>query len=338
MSTRENFGIPSLYTSETDKENNIKEKFIQVYHVALDRMISDNELDRCQLVSKLQQYNAMVNKPVFVFPMEATDIVHMPVLGRTRAQEFTPAKRLDKDWVYMSMWEYDEIEICGDELDELHRFIDYQFVKVVCKPVNYHDMLSQAHQDTPETVDRLSEVSVNQREEPMGPVCEQADADILGLEHETGRLCTELAQSTSPSEPVGVNHTTVAQCVLNSTLTPISSKVREIHRATPKVRMKQKKGTYLAIHTTSHVPQPAERLVRCIANLASSVYDGGGRPGEAALSSQREDRTQLRNIMNVVGTIVRAVEVQHTVNIFQETVNSFRTQRGWGGPAVVEVY
>jgi len=329
---------------ETRRLDTDTEKFIHIYHVDLDRMISDNEAERCRLVSKLQQYNTMVNKPWFAFPMQATDVMDMPALGSARVHKFTPANRSDKDWVYMSDWELEEIERYGDELDELHEFIDHQFAGVICKPLNYHEMLLQVHHDTPSTVDSPSDVSVDQREEPIGPVCEQADADILGVAQETGRLytirqpSTESAESTSSSEPVEVNHTKEAPGGVTSTSTAIISNVREIQRATPKVRMKQKKETHLAVHTTSHVPQPVERLVRCIANLASSVYDGGGRPGEVALPAESEDRTELRNIMNDVGTIVRAVIVQHTVNSFQETVNSFRTQRGWGGPAVVEVY
>jgi len=87
--------------------NNKTERFIHVYHVDLDHMISDNESERCRLVSKLQQYNAMVQKPLFASPLKATAVMNMPVLGR---EQLTPARLLDKDWVYMSQWELDKIE------------------------------------------------------------------------------------------------------------------------------------------------------------------------------------------------------------------------------------
>jgi len=155
-------------------------------------------------------------------------------------------------------------------------------------------------------------------------VCEQAEVDMLTVEHETGRLytITELTEPTSSSEPVEVNHAAEVHCV---------QKVLEVHKATPEVRVKDE--SHQAVQPTSQVQQPAVRLVQCIADLASSVYDGGGRP------VQSENRTQLRNIINVVGTIGRGFEVQHTERReIYSTVNSFRTQRGWGVPAVVEVY
>jgi len=168
---------------ETRRSDPDKERFIHIYLVDLDRMISDNESERCRLASKLQQYNTMVNTPLFVFPIKATDVMEMPVLGSTRVHEFTPAKCLDKDWVYMSDWELEEIEKYGEELDELQDFIDYQFAKVIFKPLTYNDMLLQLHTDTPLRVDSPVEVSAD--EEPIGPVCEQAAADILGVEQET---------------------------------------------------------------------------------------------------------------------------------------------------------
>jgi len=313
-----------------------KEKFIHVYHLDLDNLISDNAFARDRLVGKLLFYNSLVQSPSWVLPVKDTNVMDMPVLGREHVNEYTPTRRLDKDWVYMSDCEWEDIERYGDELDALHEFIDYQFARAKRELISYHDTPPLLHQDTPCIVDSHTEVSAD--EKPIGPVCEQADEDMRSVEHETGRLytATELVEPTSLSEPVDVNHTTVAQYLLKPTMTDIVSKVREIHRVTPTVKMKEKKETYFTVHTTSQVQQPAERLAQGIANLASSEYDMGGRPGEAALSAQRDDR--LRNIINVVGTIVRAVEVQRTERRSTYTVNSFRTQRGWGGPAVVEVY
>jgi len=230
MSTRENFGIPSLYKSE----DNIKEKFIHVYHVDLDRMISDNESERDRLVRKLQFYNAVARSPSWVLPVKETNVRDMPVLGRGRVNEYTPARRLDKDWVYMSTWELEEIEIYGDELDGLNDFIDFQFAGANRELISYLDTPPLVHQDTPLLVDSHTEVSADA--EPVGPVCEQADEDIIRVEHETGRLyqVTELAQSTSLSEPVDVNRTKEAQCVVNSTTTDIISKGQEVRQATPK--------------------------------------------------------------------------------------------------------
>jgi len=187
--------------------------------------------------------------------------------------------------------------------------------------------------DTSLTVDRHSEVSVHQSEEPIGPVYEQADVDMLRVEYDTGRLhtITELAEPTSSSEPIKVNHAAEVQSVENSIMTDISNKVLDVHKTTPKVGVKV--NTNLAVHLTLQVQQPVVRLVQCIADLASSVYDGGGN------QVQSENRTQLRNLINVVGTIVRAFEVQHTEGRkINSTVNSFRTQLGRGVPAVVEVY
>jgi len=210
---------------------------------------------------------------------------------------------------------------------------------------------------------------------------------MLRVEHETGRLytVTELAEPTSLSGPVEVNHTTEAQYLLQPTMTAIISEVMEVHQATPKVGVEEEthiavhttsqgqqpaerlaqcianlassvydgggrpveaalkptmtdiisavlevhqatpkvgveEETHLAVHMTSQVQQLAERLARCIANLASSVYDGGGRPVEAALSSQSEDKTQLRNIINVVGTTAqREKEKKQYSEPFQDT-------------------
>jgi len=66
-------------------------------------------------------------------------------------------------------------------------------------------------------------------------------------------------------------------------------------------------------------------------DTSSSVYDGGGR------SAQSDDSTQLRMMID---SIVQALEVQNTERekTYSEQLNSFRTQRGWCVPAVVEVY
>jgi len=218
----------------------------------------------------------------------------------------------------------------------LHEFLDYQFAGVKCKLINYHDM--------PHLVDMSTEVSADQSEEPIGPVCEQADVDMLRVGYETGRLYTiaELTEPTSSSEPVEVNNAADVYCVENSTMTDvhcvensimtdISNKVLDVDKTTLKVGVRVE--THLVVHRTSQVQQPTVCLVQCIADLASSEYDGGGN------EVQSDDRTQLKNIINVVGTIVRAFEVQHTERKkINSTVNSFRTQLGRGVPAVVEVY
>jgi len=110
-----------------------------VGRVDLENLISYNQSERCRLVSKIPQYNAMVNNTLFVFPMKATRVVRMPVLGSERVNDYTPAKRLDNDWLYMSTWEEDEMDMYGDELDELHEFIDCQFAGVICRPPSYDD-------------------------------------------------------------------------------------------------------------------------------------------------------------------------------------------------------
>jgi len=76
--------------------NNNTERFIHVGRVDLENRISYNESERCRLVSKIQQYNAMVNDTWYVFPMKATRVVCMPFIHREQYFSLTEMKSVRK--------------------------------------------------------------------------------------------------------------------------------------------------------------------------------------------------------------------------------------------------
>jgi len=269
-------------------------------------MMNENEVARCRTLSKLGMYNFILDNPSFTFPMIDDSKLRMPILGGENGNEYTPAKELNRDWIYVSTCQIDELNTYWDELDDLELFLDYQLDGAKYDTAYSLRTLRMEQQDTPGykaesdnvnhvpsegaqvivplevglSVDKyltedgqLKVSGINRSEEPIGPEGHPAD-----VEYELGLLYTikELAEPTSSSEPIEVNHTTEAHCVENSIMTDISNKVLDVHKATPKVGVKDE--THLAVHPTSQAQQPAVRLVQCIGDLASSVYDVGGRP------------------------------------------------------------
>jgi len=228
-------------------------------------------------------YNEIRPSPAFVFPVINNDDIQIPKLGGEHGNEYTQPRRLDKDWVLLSIRHYDDLNTYNDKLDELEEYLNYQLERVKFRTPLLYSVNEEEQLDTPQmqygstdekdntfhvpgqvaqlivhtdinvakslTQDGQSEGSlIGKSGGNIEPAWRTADVDMLRVKYQTGRLytITELAEPTSSSEPVEVNHTTEAHCVAD-----ISNTLLEVHKATPKVGVKDEIQPSIRLHMFS---------------------------------------------------------------------------------------
>jgi len=95
-------------------------------------------------------YNKMRPSSAFVFPVIHNDEIQIPELGGEHGNEYTPPRRLDKDWVLMSMHQYDDLSTYNDKLDELEEFLNYQLERVKFRTQLLYSVTEEEQLNTPQ--------------------------------------------------------------------------------------------------------------------------------------------------------------------------------------------
>jgi len=125
------------------------ERFVHIDAMGFQVMMYENEVARCHTLSKLGMYNFVLDNQSFTFPIIDDRKLRMQSLGGENGNEYTPAKELDMDWIYVSTCQIDELNTYWDELGDLELFLDYQ-LDGAKYDISYRlRTLQTAQQDTP---------------------------------------------------------------------------------------------------------------------------------------------------------------------------------------------